>query len=84
MVACGGGGSVGKEAAKDLCECSNKLSNKSGLEMLGCMIILASKYQDHFDDKQNFKNSADQKAFLAELKKCDPELAKSIEASQKN
>ena len=83
MVACGGGSSVGKEAAKDLCECSTKISNKSGLEMLACMMILASKYQDHFDDNQNFKNTADQKAFIAALKKCDPELAKSIEENKK-
>ena len=83
MVACGGGSSVGKDVAKDLCECSAKLSDKSGLEMLGCMFMLFEKYKDHFDDEQDFKNPADEKAFIAALKKCDPELAKTVEANKK-
>ena len=77
MVACGGGNSVGKSFAKDLCECSTSISDKSGFEMLGCMLILAEKYKEHFDD-QNFKNSKDDKDFIVTLKKCDPELAKEI------
>jgi len=79
MVACGGGSSVGKDMAKDLCECSVKVTDKSGLEMLGCLFVLFEKYEEHFDNDQNFKNSADKKAFLDALKKCDPELAETID-----
>ena len=83
LVACGGGSSIGKDFANDLCECSSKISDKSGFEMLGCMLVLAEKYKDHFDANQQFKNSADEKAFYAALKKCDPDLAKKLEEENK-
>jgi len=69
-----------KDAAKDLCECF-RIADSSDFGKLGCMLGFAAKYQDHLDDNGQFINTADEKAFLAELKKCDPELAKSIEKS---
>ena len=86
LASCGGGGSssssksggtsAAKDAAKDYCECISKLSDKSGLEALGCLFGLLEKYADLFDEELNFKNEKDEKAFYDVAKKCDPGIEK--------
>jgi len=79
FVGCCGGSSVGKDFANDLCECLAESGlGESNFAMLGCMLGLAEKYKEHFDDDQQFKNPNDEKAFHAQLKKCNPELAQKI------
>ena len=91
VASCGGGGSVGEKAGKEVCDCmaeiQKKQSQSSGdgfegfglaLEAMGCIMAVNEKYKEYFDADNNFKNSKDQKDFEAALKKCTPDFAKQM------
>ena len=86
LASCGGGGSVGTKAAKELCDCIKEVEKKSsgkndmasGFEALGCLMTIGEKYKEHFGSDDNFKNPKDQKDFEAAIAKCSPEFAKKM------
>ena len=82
-VSCGGGSSVGKDMAKDLCECLKPLSDQSGLDAFACMLGLIAKYEAQIDGEGNFKDSRVEKDFLNAVRKCAPEYAKAHEANRR-
>ena len=91
VASCGGGGSVGAKAGKEVCDCmveiQKKQSQSSGdgfedfglaFEAVGCIMAVSEKYKEHFDADNNFKNPKDQKDFETALKKCAPDFAKQM------
>ena len=91
LASCGGGGSVGTKAAKELCDCIKEVEKKSsgkndlasGFEALGCLMTIGEKYKEHLGggDKQsafNFKDTKVEKDFETALAKCSPEYAKRL------
>jgi len=91
LASCGGGGSVGTKAGKELCDCLKEVEkkhgdlsgNSAGFEALGCLLAIGEKYKEHLGggDKQsafNFKDPKVEKDFETALAKCSPEFAKQM------
>ena len=75
---CGGGGSIGKQMAKELCDCQNASATdrSGGFASLVCIGAWVEKYEEYFEENPlktnefNFKDKKIQKEFEKYVENC--------------